>query len=77
MYPFGYSGENVEVHIKRVKSFLPPQGQVGILSITDKQLGSMESFTEKKERRAPIECSQLELFCSQYKPYICNIKLHS
>lgn len=25
-----------------------PKGQVGILSITDKQFGSMELFTEKK-----------------------------
>ena len=56
------SAENAEVHIKRVKNFLPPMGQVGILSITDKQFGSMELFTEKKERKAPIEYTQLELF---------------
>jgi hypothetical protein len=56
------SAENAEVHIKRVKSFLPPSGQVGIISITDKQFGSMELFTEKKERKAPIEYTQLELF---------------
>ena len=56
------SAENAEVHIKRVKSFLPPLGQVGILSITDKQFGSMELFTEKKERQAPVEYTQLELF---------------
>ena len=54
--------EGAEVHIKRVKSHLPPLGQVGILSITDKQFGSMELFTEKKERKAPVEYSQLELF---------------
>jgi len=28
------SRENAEVHIKRVKSLLPPKGHVGILSIT-------------------------------------------
>ena len=56
------SAENAEAHIKRVKSHLPPLGQVGILSITDKQFGSMELFTEKKERKAPVEYSQLELF---------------
>ena len=56
------SAENAEVHIKRVKSFLPPLGQVGILSITDKQFGSMELFTEKKERKLPTEYTQLELF---------------
>ena len=31
------SSENAETHIKRVKGFLPDLGQVGILSITDKQ----------------------------------------
>lgn len=56
------SAENAEVHIKRVKSFLPPLGQVGILSITDKQFGAMELFTEKKERKPPTEYTQLELF---------------
>ena len=56
------SAENAQVHIKRVKSFLPPLGQVGILSITDKQFGSMELFTEKKLREAPTEGIQLELF---------------
>ena len=29
--------ENAKVHIKRVKSFLPESGNVGIMSITDKQ----------------------------------------
>ena len=56
------SKENATVHIKRVKSCLPPLGQVGILSITDKQFGSMELFTEKKERKPPTEYTQLELF---------------
>ena len=56
------SAENAQVHIKRVKSFLPQLGQVGILSITDKQFGSMELFTEKKLREAPTEGIQLELF---------------
>lgn len=32
------STENADVHIRRVKDLLPPYGQVGILSITDKQL---------------------------------------
>ena len=30
------SMENADVHIKRVKSFLPEYGQVGIICITDK-----------------------------------------
>lgn len=56
------SGENAEVHIRRVKEALPAYGQVGILSITDKQFGSMELFTEKKSRDVPTEGIQLELF---------------
>ena len=56
------SAENAAMHIKRVKSFLPSLGQVGILSITDKQFGAMELFTAKKERKPPVEYIQLELF---------------
>lgn len=56
------SVENAEVHIKRVKESLPPHGQVGILSITDRQFGSMELFSEKKSRENPTEGIQLELF---------------
>ena len=56
------SAENAAVHVKRVKSILPPLGQVGILTITDKQFGTMELFTEKKVRKPPLEYVQLELF---------------
>ena len=56
------SAENADVHIRRVKSFLPPLGQVGILSVTDKQFGSMELFCEKKVQKPPTEYVQLELF---------------
>ena len=38
------SSENAAVHIKRVKSFLPEYGQVGIICITDKQFGEIELF---------------------------------
>lgn len=56
------SMENAKVHIKRVKSFLPPLGQVGILAITDKQFGAMELFAEKKIKETPTAYIQLELF---------------
>jgi len=56
------SAENASVHMKRVKTFLPPLGQVGILSITDKQFGAMELFSEKKSQTPPTENLQLELF---------------
>lgn len=56
------SRENAEVHIKRVKSFLPPAGQVGILYITDKQFGKMELFIGKEEEEVKTPYQQLELF---------------
>lgn len=56
------SVENANVHIKRVKANLPSLGQVGILSITDKQFGAMELFSEKKRKEPPTEYMQLELF---------------
>lgn len=30
------SKENLDVHIKRVKAALPPSGEVGLLTVTDK-----------------------------------------
>ena len=56
------SRENAEVHIKRVKSFLPAQGYIGILCITDKQFGAMELFYCKKEKEISAPCQQLEFF---------------
>lgn len=56
------SRENAEVHIKRVKSLLPPNGYVGILCITDKQFGAMELFHSTKPIRASPEPQQLQLF---------------
>lgn len=56
------SVENTDVHIKRVKSFLPPNGQVGILCITDKQFGNIELFFGKKEQPINTPGQQLELF---------------
>lgn len=57
------SAEVAAVHIRRVKAFLPEKGQVGILSITDRQFGAMELFVGKKEKKEKLEaCVQLELF---------------
>ncbi len=56
------SRENAEVHIKRVKSFLPQFGHVGILSITDKQFGEIEVYFGKKPTKPPTGGQQLELF---------------
>ena len=54
--------ESAQVHIKRVRSFLPPSGHVSILSITDKQYSNITNFwgeVEKKARKIPL---QLEFF---------------
>lgn len=56
------SQENAAVHIKRVKSFLPEYGQVGILCITDKQFGNIELFYGKKLQGVTAPGQQLELF---------------
>lgn len=56
------SRENAEVHIKRVKNNLPPNGQVGILCITDKQFGNMELFVGEKPQKTQTPFQQLELF---------------
>ena len=58
------SKESRDVHVKRVKSFIPPEGKVSILSVTDRQYGDIHNFwgmvEEEKERR-PIP-QQLEIF---------------
>ncbi|MGD9489606.1 MAG: CRISPR-associated endonuclease Cas2 [Calditrichaceae bacterium] len=56
------SRENAEVHIKRVKSFLPPKGVVSILRVTDKQFGMIESFISREPIDPPASGQQLELF---------------
>lgn len=56
------SRENAEVHIKRVKSFLPEKGHVGIMCVTDKQFGQMEIFYNKEHKERGEIPQQLELF---------------
>lgn len=56
------SYESAEVHIKRVKSFVPEQGQVNILKITDKQYGDIISYFGKKAKPMPKSPKQLEIF---------------
>jgi CRISPR-associated protein Cas2 len=56
------SRENADVHIKRVKSFLAPKGEIIIFSLTDKQFGMMEFFRGQKESVKPGTPQQLELF---------------
>lgn len=56
------SRENADVHIKRVKRFLPPKGEVILFTLTDKQFGMMEFFKGKSASEKPDTPQQLELF---------------
>lgn len=56
------SRENADVHIKRVKQWLPKEGYVGILSVTDKQFGQMELFRGCQLIGHDVPTQQLELF---------------
>jgi len=63
------SYESMDVHVKRVKRFVPKYGMVSILSVTDKQYSNIYNFrgepknkkTGKKIKRIS-EPIQLELF---------------
>jgi CRISPR-associated protein Cas2 len=54
--------ENADVHRKRVKSFLPQFGKIGIMCITDKQFGNIELFYGQKTMSVDTPGQQLELF---------------
>ena len=56
------SRENMEVHIRRVRSIVPEYGKVGILTITDKQFSDMQVFYGKKAQKDRPVYIQLELF---------------
>ena len=56
------SRENADVHIKRIRSFVPSPGMVSILSVTDKQYSNMVNVWGMAERRLPGTPKQLELF---------------
>lgn len=56
------STENAEVHLKRVKSFVPEFGKVGLLTVTDKQFGKIQLFYGHKPVAPKTPGIQLELF---------------
>ena len=56
------SRENADVHIKRVKSWLPQDGCIGILTITDKQFSQMEIYRCCQGAKQELPGMQLELF---------------
>lgn len=56
------SDENAAVHVSRVKSMIPPNGQVRILKFTDKQYARMECFLSRTEMKPESLPSQIQLF---------------
>ena len=56
------SRENSQVHMRRIKSVLPPKGEVIMFSLTDKQFGMMEFFRGQDTSKRPETPQQLELF---------------
>lgn len=59
---FCASYESLQVHIKRVKSFIPESGTVNLLSITDKQYSEMITFRGPIEKKSRLQPLQLEIF---------------
>lgn len=56
------SKENAEVHTERIRRHLPPDGEVRVITITDKQFERMLIFWGKKRRTPEPPPCQLELF---------------
>lgn len=56
------SEENAEVHEQRVQGFLPDDGEVRLLTITDKQFERMRVFWGKRRKPPEPAPQQLELF---------------
>ena len=56
------SAENAAVHVRRVKSMLPDEGEVVIMTITDKQFGMMEHFSSHCTTKPPEAPPSLDLF---------------
>ena len=59
------SAESSVAHKNRVKSFLPSEGDIRIMSITDKQFGEIEIFHGKKQQdieEVHSQGVQLEMF---------------
>jgi len=56
------SDENAQVHEKRVGANLPPDGEVRLLRITDKQYERMQVFWGRMRKPTEQPPRQLELF---------------
>jgi CRISPR-associated protein Cas2 len=56
------SQENADVHEKRVVDALPPEGNIRVLRLTDKQFERMKNYYGKKAKKTETPPAQLEFF---------------
>ena len=56
------SEENAQVHFKRIKAMLPPEGEVRLFCMTDKQFERMQIYYGKMRKHTPKPPSQIQLF---------------
>jgi len=59
---FCASQDNADAHIRRVEDALPDDGEVRVLTITEKQFGRMRIFQGKRRMPPERAGAQLELF---------------
>lgn len=59
---FCASDDVAETHTRRLRDKLPPDGQVRLMAVTDRQFGKMEVFFGKKAVDVERKPSQLSLF---------------
>ena len=57
-----FSEENAHVHIQRVERCVPPDGEVRVITVTDKQFERMRIFWGKRRKPPRKAPAQLELF---------------
>lgn len=55
------SRDNADVHIRRVEAYLPPDGEVRVLTLTEKQFQNMRVFWGKRRKTPELAPKQLEL----------------
>ena len=56
------SEEATEIHRKKIATLLPPEGEVRLVSITDRQFGKMQVFSGKNLKKTEEPPEQLLLF---------------
>lgn len=57
-----HSDENAQVHKERIRKYLPPEGEVSIGLITDKQFSRIETFFGESRKEQPKPPDQLSFF---------------